>query len=269
MAKALSAYDSEVHLVSESLHTDQRVFRVKVVSTFLKARVPLNKVEIFTDVLEDSGGYRLAGRRPMSDFIPFVLREEKLRLREELNGKDIAVIFKGTSRLGEGLVVVLRFMDFDTWSPEQKLVRMQLLAKTMCGDEIARELITILSTELSIPGAKLLAAMRDGSSTYNVAMRTMRVVYPHVLDIGCYSHTIDHVGEKFVTPYLDEFGKAWVGVFSHSLKARLLWQKRTGRCPGLQTLLVQCGPCYFSSSSSQRLSLASSSASSLQVGLQL
>ena len=46
-------------------------------------------------------------------------------------------------------------------------------------------------------------------------MRTLKVVYPHLLDIGCYSHTIDHVGKKFVTPNLDEFGKAWVGIFSH------------------------------------------------------
>ena len=46
---------------------------------------------------------------------------------------------------------------------------MQLLAKTMCGDEIACELITILSTELGIPGVKLLATIRDRASTNNVA----------------------------------------------------------------------------------------------------
>ena len=41
---------------------------------------------------------------------------------------------------------------------------MQPLAKSMCGDEIARELISILSTELGIPGAKLLANMRERAS---------------------------------------------------------------------------------------------------------
>ena len=77
----------------------------------------------------------------------------------------MAVIFDGTSRLGEALVVVLRFMDFESWSPQQRLVRLQLLAKSMSGDEIARELISILSTELGIPGGKLLASMRDCAST--------------------------------------------------------------------------------------------------------
>ena len=47
--------------------------------------------------------------------------------------------------------------------------------------------------------------------------------------MGCYSPIIDHVGEKFATPTLDEFGKAWVGIFGHSPKARLLWRERTGR----------------------------------------
>ena len=64
LVKALGA---EVHPVGESLPTDQRVFCVKVVSTSLKAGVPLNKMDMFRDILEEGGAYRLAGRRPMSD----------------------------------------------------------------------------------------------------------------------------------------------------------------------------------------------------------
>ena len=176
----------------------------------------------------EEGGYRLAGRRLMCDLIPFILSEEKQRIREEISSKDLAVIFDGTSRLGEAVVLVLRFIDSNDWSPQQRLVRLQLLAKSMCGDEVARELVSILSTELSIPGGKLVAAMRDRASTNGVAMRTLKIVYPNLLDIGCYSHTIDHVGEQFVTPVLEEFAKAWFGLFAHSPKARLLWRERTG-----------------------------------------
>jgi hypothetical protein len=38
---------------------------------------------MFRDILEEGGAYRLAGRRPMSDLIPFILSEEKCRLKEE------------------------------------------------------------------------------------------------------------------------------------------------------------------------------------------
>ena len=31
-------------------------------------------------------------------------------------------------------------------------------------------------------------------------MQTIKVLYLNVLDIGCYSHTIDHVGGCFETP---------------------------------------------------------------------
>ena len=39
-------------------------------STFLRASVPINKLDCFHDVLEENG-YRLAGRHPLSDIIPF------------------------------------------------------------------------------------------------------------------------------------------------------------------------------------------------------
>ena len=61
LAKSLNAYDEEVHPVGESLPTDQRVFRIKVVTTFLKAGVPLNKIDTFRDILEESGTYKNVG----------------------------------------------------------------------------------------------------------------------------------------------------------------------------------------------------------------
>ena len=70
--------------------------------------------------------------------------------------------------------------------------------------------------------------MCDRASSNNVAMSTVKVIYPHMLDIGCYSHTMDHVGEKFQTPTLDMFGKYWISHFAHSPPARLLWKDRTG-----------------------------------------
>lgn len=52
--------------------------------------------------------------------------------------------FDGTTRLGEALSVVLRFVDEEKWVIQQRLVRLRLLAKSLCGEEIARELISIL-----------------------------------------------------------------------------------------------------------------------------
>ena len=78
--------------------------------------------------------------------------------------------------------------------------------------------------------SNLLAVMRDRASVNSVAVRTLKVLYPDILDIGCFSHTIDHVGDNFDTPVLYEFGTTWVSLFSHSPKARLLWRAHTGQC---------------------------------------
>ena len=103
------------------------------------------------------------------------------------------------------------------------------MAKSLTGEELARQLITVLSVQLSIPSELLVAAMRDCVSSNNVAMRILKVVYPSVLDVGCIAHTLDRVGERFKIPIADKFATYWVSLFSHSLKARFLWKEKTGR----------------------------------------
>ena len=60
------------------------------------------------------------------------------------------------------------------------------------------------------------------------AMRTIKVVYPSIVDVGCFSHTLDRVGEKFKTAVSSEFIHSWIMLFSHSPKARMLWKSQAG-----------------------------------------
>ena len=227
IAESLRKYNNDVHSRGESLPKEQQVYRIKVVSTFLKAGVPLSKMDSFRDLLEENA-FRLTDRRNMQDYVPFILKEEEARIRSEISGQQLSVIFDGTSRLGEALAVIFRFVDSD-WKVQQRLVRMQMLSKSLAGEEIARELITVLSVNYSVRPDHLLAAMRDRASTNNVAMHTLKIVYPVVVDIGCFSHTIDHVGSHFSTPTLNDFISLWISLFSHSPKTRLLWKCRTER----------------------------------------
>ena len=224
----MKTYDTDFHPSSETLPEAVRVYRVKVLCTFLKAGVPINKIDDFRDLLEEHA-FRLAGRKPMSDIIPFVLSEEKRQLKAEIDGLPVAVIVDATSRLGEALAIILRFVDRSSLTTCQRLVRMQLLAKSLTGEEVARELLSVLSTEYGVVSSNLLAVMCDRASLNSVAVRTLKVLYPDFLDIGCFSHTIDHVGDHFDTPVLYDFGTSWVSLFSHSPKARLLWRARTGQ----------------------------------------
>jgi hypothetical protein len=230
IAEALRVHNENNHLRGETLPDSQQVYRVKVVTCFLKAAVPLHKLDCFRELLEEHA-YRLSDRRHLSDLIPFIRSEEESKIRQEIRGKPVSVIFDGTTRLGEALAIVLRFVG-DEWSLEQRLVRLQLLTKSMTGEEIARELISVLSVSYSIDSSRLLACMRDRASVNNVAVRTLKIVYPKLLDVGCFSHTLDRVGEYFNLPVLTEFTSAWITMFSHSPKVRLLWKEQTGRAMG-------------------------------------
>ena len=121
-------------------------------------------------------------------------------------GKNVSVIFNSTTHVCETLAIILQFVD-DDWNIKQHAVRFMLLAKSLTGEEVAHQLIVCLSTEYGIQSNLLQAAMRDQASVNSVAMRTLSIVFPNVLDIGCFSHTLDHVGEHFNTPILDEFIK--------------------------------------------------------------
>lgn len=98
----------------------------------------------------------------------------------------------------------------------------------MSGEEVARELISCLSASFGIQPDQIVGSMRDRASVNNVAISTLKVVYPYLLDVGCFSHTLDHVGEKFVVVNLSEFITSWIILFSHSFKARTAWKEQTG-----------------------------------------
>ena len=66
---------------------------------------------------------------------------------------------------------------------------MQLLVKSMTGEEIARELVNVISVDYDISVNQLLAAMHNRASANTVAM-TMKVLYSNLFDVGCYSHTL-------------------------------------------------------------------------------
>ena len=56
---ALKVYEQEAHPSGETLPEAHKLYRVKVVSTFLKAGVPLAKLEHFRGLLEEHA-YRLS-----------------------------------------------------------------------------------------------------------------------------------------------------------------------------------------------------------------
>lgn len=97
-----------------------------------------------------------------------------------MKGKDVAIIFDGTTRDGEALVVLVRFVE--SWIIKQRLVRLRLLKSSVNGDELARIIIEVLHRKINIQENSLLAAMRDRASVNTKALQTVSVLYPDMID---------------------------------------------------------------------------------------
>lgn len=136
----LKKYDKDVHPVSEGLSEEVRAYRVKVVTAFLKAGVPLNKVDCFRDLLEEHA-FSLTNSHHMTELIPVIHQEQQSMIKSQIYGKQVSLIFDGTTHVAEAMVIILRFID-DEWIIHQRVVRLMLLAKSMTGQEVARQLIS-------------------------------------------------------------------------------------------------------------------------------
>ena len=143
------------------------------------------------------------------------------RIKQEILNQPLSIIFDGTTHVCEAFVVVLRYLT-DDLELKQCVGQLKPLAKTMTGEEIAQQIIVILSTEFGISSNLIVAAIHDSAPVNDVAMRTIKVVYNELLDVGCFSHTLNHMGERMNTPILHDFCNAWIALFSRSPRSRLL-----------------------------------------------
>ena len=103
------------------------------------------------------------------------------------------------------LVVLVRFVTMD-FQICQRLVRVRILSKSLNSQQLAREIINALSTELQYPSDRVIAVIRDGASVNEAAFKILKdVMYPNVTNIICIAHSLDNIGKHFETDLLDSF----------------------------------------------------------------
>ena len=124
----------------------------------------------------------------------------------------------GRQRLGEAKAIVLRFVQEDC-KPTQRLVHLEVLAKPLKGNELAQRLMTCIAVNHSFGLNMAFAGMRDGAAVNGAAIKQLLFFYPNIMDVICFSHTINNVGCHFVFRVLDTFFGHWVNLFAHSYNA--------------------------------------------------
>jgi len=93
----------------------------------------------------------------------------------------------------------------------------------MTSELIACELVTALSTKFGTSSD--FACMRH-ASVNNVAIHFFTLIYPSLIDVPCFSHTLNLVGEHFKVSTVSEFVSSWMS--ARSAKAKLVWKDIVG-----------------------------------------
>eukprot|EP00117_Sycon_ciliatum_P019733 scpid82857/ scgid17792/ len=169
----------------------------------MKAGIPLKKIDELRPLLEEHE-HCLTGSQHLGDMIPMIQESERRTVRKQIAGKDISVIFDGTAAVCEAFAVVVRFIEKD-FSIHQALVRLQLAAKSLSGQQVAHLLLYTLSNMYQVEPLCLIAAMRDWASVNNLGIRSIQPLYNQMMYVSCFSHTLDHVGEKVESEELGSF----------------------------------------------------------------
>lgn len=92
-------------------------------------------------------GEKLTGQQHLGDLIPMVRDQERRDLKKMLCGRPLSLIFDSTTKVGEAMAILVRFVE-DDFTICQKLIRLQLVAKSMHGPE-TRLLTLCLAHKLS------------------------------------------------------------------------------------------------------------------------
>ena len=213
---------------------EECAYRLEVFSEFLKAGIPLGKIDMLRSLLEKYS-YRLTGSSKLGQYVSMTLKQEIERIKQELEmsgqvgmRRDLSVIFDGSTRQGEAIAIIVRFVD-NGWNIIQRLVRIDVHSKSVNANELAQVLNQCLSVDYGVRANSLLAAMRDGESVNQAALDRIAFRFLKMLNVVCFSHTLDNVENHLVIPTLVEFGSLWIRVFHHSCKAKLLWKDLTGQ----------------------------------------
>jgi hypothetical protein len=215
---------------AEALSTvpaDVQLFRFRAVEAFMGSGVELAKLDSLRQLLERGSGKSLGGASHLRSYIPKVRDAELQRIKEELCNQHLGFMFDGTFRRGDAVNVVVRFCSED-FHIVYRLVLFITAAKHLDGANSARLLTQLLLSTLQVDIFRVIAFMRDAVSANGVAVRSLLGTFSCSTDILCVPHTLNHVGDHFDLPVLEEFLTPFISLVCNDGAAKSVWGKLIG-----------------------------------------
>ena len=204
--------------------------RLALLEGALLAGIEVNKIDALRGTWEKATKTPLTSASHLRELIPIVHKAHVAEVREFVNGKLVALAIDAASRDGECFAVTARTVNAETFVPETCLIAVRVYAASFNGAQLAKEMSKI-TFEMGIAPGDIVVAIRDRARYGKVAMDVLRQIWDNALDMECFAHTLNHVGEQLKHPNLDPLLQALSYMWSVSTKARFMWKQLTGRMP--------------------------------------
>ena len=204
--------------------------RLALLEGALLAGIEVNKIDAFRGTWEKAAKTPLTGASHIRELIPIVHKAHVAEVRAFVSGKLVALAVDAASRDGECFAVTARTVNAETFVPETCLIAVRMYAASFNGAQLAKEMSKI-SFEMGIAPGDIVVAIRDRARYGKVAMDVLLPIWDNALDMECFAHTLNHVGEQLKHPNLDPLLQALSYMWSVSPKARFMWKQLTGRMP--------------------------------------
>ena len=95
------------------------MWRLDVLMSFMKAGLAVTKIDQLRHLLEKHY-LRLVSARHLYNLIPFLREQERVAVKAEVAGKELPVIFDGSTQLGEAVGIIVRLAQYNE---ERRLFR--------------------------------------------------------------------------------------------------------------------------------------------------
>jgi len=203
--------------------------RVQLLESWLAAGIPIAKMNGVRDTLQRLTRVGLTSH--MNDLIPIINSAHRKELKEWLKDNQLCLALDTASREGECFALTARIINSKTFQPETRLIAVRLYESSFNGAQLACVLNGLLGAELGIAPGNIIATVRDRAAYGKISMRTLTPLWQNALDMECFAHTFNHVGENMHHTTLTNFTRSLSHLWSKSHRARVMWRDMVGVYP--------------------------------------
>ena len=228
MSTALSDWYRQSDAIGSTLPDITKIFRYDLLKAFMKAGIPLAKMNVVRPTLEKYGKLTLTHSSHMSEMIPVVQKEMLDKVKKSIVNKYLCVVFDGTTKIDEVYNVVFRTCTLD-FEPQVRCVKLEKYKQSLNAEELAHSAFTIcneVGVDWGVPGrsGQIIAWMRDRATVNSAALRFLLTIAVNSKDTSCLSHTLTHPGEHIVLQVLKTFKDTICQLIRRSGAAKRHWK---------------------------------------------